>query len=663
RALNGEILIRSFRFEISRPQDAEDGPTIRRRIARVEADAYAAALPRIRRRTRFRLVLRLRDPDDRTTLAATLQSLRHQIYDEWRLLLLVDHASDYPRARAAVSVLAPELLDRTDIAHLTRTAWPGSEALAERTLVTLLTQGDELGIDALAEIALARGDAPEADVLYADETRISPASGEREPFFKPGFSPELLRSTNYIGRPWYVTLALLRRAGISPSTMSRNGEYDAVLRCTELARAVVHVPKLLCRRGPAAPESPATEQRALVASASRVGFTAAVMPGAVAGTWRLRRSDQPRVSISIIIPTCASGGHIETCIRSLRAHTGRHDVQIVCIENIPSAQGHWRDWLRRHADRVIGIEEAFNWSRFNNLAAAEAGGDYLLFLNDDVEIEQPDWLDAMLEPLAWPDVAVVGARLLYPDRSVQHGGMFLGEFGIGRHAFRFAAEEEPGYFGLALTIRNVIAVTGACMMMRRSHFHQLNGFDESHAVVNNDLDFCLRTHAAGRRIVYTPHACLIHHELASRATVPEEFDRTAFATRWRSRFAMGDPFHNPNLSKQHDDFRPNEEPVRVTAGAHGLFAVSEINRILVVKVDHIGDFITALPAMRRLKQHFPTATLHVLAASGARAFAEAEACIDGFIEFEFFHARSGLGQRELTEGDYATLHARLLPHG
>ena len=169
----------------------------------------------------------------------------------------------------------------------------------------------------------------------------------------------------------------------------------------------------------------------------------------------------------------------------------------------------------------MDIPEAFNWSHFNNRAAEATDGEYLLFLNDDIEITQPDWLDALLEHAQRPEVGIVGPQLLYPGGKVQHAGMFLGA-GIGRHAFRFVPGDEPGYFGLALTQRNVIAVTGACMLMRRSFFEAMGGFEEAHSVINNDLDFCLRAHQAGKLTVFTPHASLIHHELASRERMGDD---------------------------------------------------------------------------------------------------------------------------------------------
>ena len=183
---------------------------------------------------------------------------------------------------------------------------------------------------------------------------------------------------------------------------------------------------------------------------------------------------------------------------SLRERTAYRNFEIVCIDNIPDSQVAWKIWLQQNADRVVPMPEAFNWSHFNNRGVAAASGEYLLFLNDDIEVTQADWLDALLEHAQRPEVAVVGPQLLYPDGKVQHAGMFLATRGTARHAFRFAAGDEPGYFGLALTQRNVIAVTGACMLMRRGVYQALGGFEEAHEIINNDLDFCLRAHLAGQ---------------------------------------------------------------------------------------------------------------------------------------------------------------------
>ncbi len=287
--------------------------------------------------------------------------------------------------------------------------------------------------------------------------------------------------------------------------------------------------------------------------------------------------------------------------------------EIIVIDNIPATEPAWKTWIADTADKVIAIDGDLNWARFNNQAAQHAEGEYLLFLNDDIEIIEEGWLDAMLEHARRPEVGIVGARLLYPDETVQHAGMFLAGLGLARHAFRRSAAADPCYFGLALTQRNVMAVTGACMLVRQESYALLGGFDEAHAVVNNDLDYCLRAHEAGLLTVYTPYATLIHHELASREKLDDVYDTTHFNTRWKSVFADGDPYHSPRLSRQVDNYQPDAEPTQEILVGHPRYRREEIRRILVVKLDHIGDFITAIPAIRRLKSLFPAATLHILA--------------------------------------------------
>jgi ADP-heptose:LPS heptosyltransferase/GT2 family glycosyltransferase len=664
RARGGDVLEHRFTIVVRKSEEFEDGTTIRRRMSQVEADVSEDVLDSLGRRPGFRLILRQDAALDLQGLLATIESLRTQVYHDWRLEIL---ASDSDTGRAVgvlIAEAAEDLAERIDVIDGSDpTAFDQPIGSADRSttlrLVGLLSAGDRLGCDALLRIALASGLHRDADLLYADEVRISPVSNEREPFFKPDFSPDLLLSTNYIGRPWFASTALLGRSGVTLRDLLRDGEYDAVLRCTEQAAHVHHVPGLLCLRGARQIDDAEPEAAALARAAVRRGVAAEVLAGAAPGTWRFRRTQPAGGMVSIIIPTCAARGYIETCIKSLRERTAYRNIEIVCVDNIPDTQVAWKIWLQQNADKVVPMPDAFNWSYFNNRGVEAASGDYLLFLNDDIEVMQPDWLDALLEHAQRPEVAVVGPQLLYPDGKVQHAGMFLATRGIARHAFRFAAADEPGYFGLALTQRNVIAVTGACMLMRRHIYQALGGFEEAHEIINNDLDFCLRAHRAGKLIVYTPHASLVHHEAASRDSLADVFDLGRFEARWNTLFAAGDPYFSPRLSRHSDDYRPDDEPVETIFAGHPLFRHAEIKRILVVKVDHIGDFVTAIPAIRRLKQIFPAAAIHVLASRAARAFAEIEDCIDEFIEFEFFHSVSGLGPKQISREEYQALRDRL----
>ncbi len=662
RAGNGRTLVRRFSITVSKT-DEGDQIGIRRRMPAVEADTCIDVLDRLGHRPVFHLTVHQGEMPPPERLRATLTSLRSQVYRDWRLRILV---ADRQEADTLAVALATdtEMSGRLDVVALsaaTPDASLGAGTQGDADLVGCLSWGDELGCDALLEMALASAQRRDADLIYADEQRISPTSGEPEPFFKPDFSPDLLLSSNYIGRPWFATSALLRRCAITVGALRKHGEYDLVLRLTEAAASIRHIPKLLCQRAAEALDTEEQERAALLRAAGRRRIQADVLAGCAPGIWRFQRTAPAAGMVSVIIPTCAAHGYIATCIRGLRERTAYRDFEIICIDNVPDTEPAWKEWLTENADKVVTIPGAFNWSRFNNIAAEAADGEYLLFLNDDMEVIQPDWLDAMLEHAQRPEVGVVGPQLLYPDRKVQHAGMFLGELGTARHAFRFAAEDDPGYFGLALTQRNVLAVTGACMLVRRTDFHAVGRFDETHQVINNDLDFCLRAFRAGQLTVFTPYAKLIHYELASRDRLPDTYDQGHFQRQWTTLFAAGDPFFNPRLSRHSDDFRPDDEPVQPIFAGH-LFRNAAIRRILVVKLDHIGDFITALPAIRRLKTLFPAASIHLLASPAACALAATEPAIESAIEFQFFHARSELGPLELTDEDLERLRARLAPY-
>jgi ADP-heptose:LPS heptosyltransferase/GT2 family glycosyltransferase len=669
RANNGVALNRAFSISVQKAEDQKDSVGIRRRVPRVESDMMRAFLADMEYRPSFQFILRQDQSIEIGRLQTTLDALRLQAYADWTVLVLAGDDDAATTVRNLIDQSIPDFASRFTVTSPSDAdVWSaplaslGLPADGRPVLHALLLPGDEPGADALLELAVASGRHPDRDLLYGDEVRLSPVSKEQEPFFKPDFSPDLLLSTNYIGRPWVATAALLAKIGATPTSLIADGEYDLVLRCSEAATGVHHIPKLLYQRSAAELDDPGQERAALERMLERRGITGEIRATPIQGTWRVKRAVPPSGKVSIIIPTCASQGYIETCIDTLRAKTAYRDFEIICIDNIPPSEVAWKVWLQQNSDKVVEIADAFNWSIFNNRAAEIADGEFLLFLNDDIEIIQEDWLDSMMEHARRPEVGITGPQLLYRDGKVQHAGMFLANNGIGRHAFRFASNDDPCYFGLALTQRNVIAVTGACMLVRRETFEQLGRFDEAHEIVNNDLDFCLRVHRAGLLTVFTPYATLTHYELASRANLKDVFNLTHFNAAWKTTFAQGDPYFNPRLSRHNDDYRPDDEPVQWVVSGAPMFLPEDIQRILVVKLDHIGDFVTALPPIRRLKKLFPHARITVLAGPASRAFVALEPCIDEFIPFAFFHARSQLGERELTKDDYAELGKQLRPY-
>ncbi len=592
-------------------------------------------------------------------LSRTLRSVATQFYSDWNILIF----GDEKRVPAIEAIIHDEfatiasrihyLPSRAEIAKLTARAKP-------RDLVLPLDAGDILAVDALLEFALTLNQNDKIDFLYADERRANVGANREDAFFKPDWSPTLLFSANYIGRPWCATIARIQKAGRAPFD-DLTDNYDFILHLTEKAEQVAHVRRVLARRGDFNIESQEAETKALKKAVKRRRLPWSVEAGLVANTYRCRPKSKIDDLISIIIPTCGSRGLIKTCLDSLRKVSTYKNIEIICIENIADEDSEWKPWLRDNCDVVISIGEKFNWSLFNNVAAREASGSYLLFLNDDIEVIQPDWLEAMLDQARRDDVGVVGPQLLYPDRKVQHAGMFLAGGSIARHAFRFCASDDPGYFGLALTQRDVVSVTGACMLVKTKTFESVGGFDEAHSVTNNDLDFCLAMHERNLRCVYTPFATLIHHELASRKDLKDEHDASGFHARWGSLIAQGDPYFHPNLDRTNDIYQADPEPTEIIFAGHPLFRKQAIKKILAIKVDHIGDFITAFPAFRRLKSAFPDAELVALVAPASKQLAKLEPSIDRVIAFEFFHARSQLGKAEVNEKRLFELQRELAP--
>jgi ADP-heptose:LPS heptosyltransferase/GT2 family glycosyltransferase len=594
---------------------------------------------------------------------STVAALREQAYSDWRALII-------PPGPEVAAILRDELCAGFGEARDQVTIGEDLPALAECLaqqpvpgLLGVLSAGDELGCDALLEFALTSGMNRDADFFYSDELRISPVSRVVEPFLKPQWSPDLLLSTNYIGRLWCARSELIARASATIDELIWPGEYDLVLRLTENARAIRHIPRVLCRRADERIGGDPKERRALERAIARRGIAGEVLATRVPGTYRLRRKATKLGLVSIIICTCAARGLIKKCLGTLRALTAYREFEIIIVENVPPTEAHWKEWLRANADRVIAPDEPFNWSRFNNLGAAAASGEYLLFLNDDIEIIEPDWLNALLEHAQRPEVGVVGPMLLWPDRTVQSAGLFLiADVGRGRHAFRNLPENDPGYFGLALTQRNAIGVLGACLLTRKKAFERLGRFDEGHSVVNNELDYCLKAWRAGLLNIFTPYSKLIHHERASRNHLADDYDAAGFAEQWRGVYADGDPYHHPHLSKDSDHFVPEPEPLRLICPGRPLLRREVVRSILVVKLDHIGDCITAFAAVRRLKKVFPHASLRVLASHWTKPVWSLTEGVDEIIEFDFFHNRADQGIRDLTEAALQSLGQRLAPY-
>ena len=343
-------------------------------------------------------------------------------------------------------------------------------------------------------------------------------------------------------------------------------EHELLKEMVRSTSKISHIPMVLCGR--LAPEGNARQVVRCRVADRREAIPESDPLARYDGLTETREFLASEPKVSIIIPTCLKDlGVIEKCVRSLLHGTSYQNVEILVVVN----NVQWTDARRRFLDnlpvKVISWGHAFNWSAINNMAAKQAQGEYLLFLNDDTEVLSSDWLQLMLRQARRPAVGIVGAKLLYPNGTIQHAGIFLVDYGGGaRHFLRFVGDDEPITRRLLSTDRECSAVTGACMMTRRHVFDSLGGFDEGYSLVCSDTELCLRAALAGYSTVVVSGATLIHHEALTRAGILEHEDERRFWDMWGYLLKQPDPYSNPNLSNTRDDWDVNPEAHGVLLG-------------------------------------------------------------------------------------------------
>ncbi|MBV9703928.1 MAG: glycosyltransferase, partial [Methylobacteriaceae bacterium] len=447
-----------FSVEIEPAVDLQGPWSLRRTVRPAETRSRLQQIAQLGKPTTFCLLLAARTATT-DSLGPTIRSLTRQVFADWRIAILLEKGGELklePSLAAMLESYAPNVYvvdfdEHATIAGIVRHIRP-----ADRSCYVLMVEcGDELGADALLMLALARATDPMADFLYSDERCVS-ATGKTEAFFKPGWSPSLLLSTDYLGRAWCAHADLFSKAGVTIGDFIRRGCYELALRLTERAARIVRVPCVLFDSSRAqVPAGIVPNHEILGRNLRRRGIQADILPGRAPHSYFVARRTEHRPLVSIIIPTCGSRDLIKICLATLREKTAYKNYEVICVDNSPEDRVEFKQWLRETSDVVIEFLEPFNWSLFNNLGVKEAAGDLLLFLNDDIEIEDENWLGVLVEHALRPEIGIVGPQLLYPDRKVQHAGLFLSGRDSARHAFRFAREDDPGYFGLALLEREV----------------------------------------------------------------------------------------------------------------------------------------------------------------------------------------------------------------
>lgn len=465
-------------------------------------------------------------------LRKAIESVSNQWYKRWELCICDDASTD-PRMKEMLDEYAKQDLRikvtyRAENGGIVKASNSALE-LATGTYVAFLDNDDELTPDALYEVVKAL-QSERYDFLYSDEDKLDLEGNRCEPFFKPDWSPDLLLSHNYICHFSVYNRAMVDELGGLREGFDGSQDYDLVLRFTEKTDKIYHIPKILYHwrkiPGSTAAEVNAkpyvfeAAKKALADAAERRRIKADVTDGQWTGSYRLRRKIEGEPRVSIIIPFKDKVEVLKPCVESILKKSSWTNYEILLVDN-QSEKAETANYLKtlegHEKIRQLIYNQPFNFSAINNFAVEQATGAYLILLNNDTEVITSDWIESMLEHAQRPEVGAVGAKLLFPNDQVQHAGVLVGIGGIANHAFLKSNSQEHGYFGQKNVIKNYSSVTGACMMVRKNLYQQMNGLDADNLSISfNDVDFCLRLRQKGKLIVYTPYAQLYHYESLTR---------------------------------------------------------------------------------------------------------------------------------------------------
>ena len=448
--------------------------------------------------------------------------------------------------------------------------------MAQGDYIGLCDHDDLLHPAALHEVVRAICE-KNADFIYTDETTFYDTPKDAFlPHYKPSFAPDNLRSNNYICHFTVFKRSLLDEVGLFDPACDGSQDHDMILRLTEKAQRVAHIPEILYywrANAKSVAESTGVKpyvveagMRAVTKQLERLGLEGTVEPARPGlPSYRVRYAIKGTPKVSILIPNYEHLKELQTCLNSIFGKTTWPNYEIVIVENnskSPKLFEYYEQLQREHANlRVVRFEGAFNYSAINNYGARFCSGEYLLLLNNDTEVITPDWLQEMLMFAQRSDVGAVGCMLYYPDDTIQHAGAILGIGGVAGHSHKYLKRNNYGYMSRLSYAQDLSAVTAACMLLRRDVWDQVKGLDEDWAVAFNDIDLCMRIRQAGYLIVWTPFAELYHYESKSRGNENTKEKRARFCSevlrfqqRWAKELAAGDPYYNPNLTLKKEDF-------------------------------------------------------------------------------------------------------------
>ena len=523
-------------------------------------------------------------------LIGSIESVSSQSYPYWELWIELDtlpeKAREYSLGLAAIDsrfkIGATQRDSHSDIAN-------SALDKAMGRYVVFLDGTGRLHRDALRWVIQEITLNPDACFVYCDEDQIDNDHQRFAPHFKPDWNPDLFLASDYTGIFTVFDMDLARKLGGFRAGYRSSQQYDFSLRAIEHLNSVNirHIPRVLYHSYGYAEISDRCEAvgsdkfrsaaDAVIDHLDRTGINAIVSEAPDLPSYRRIRYalPSPLPKITLIIPTRNKLELLQRCIHSIRVKTDYSNYDIIVVDNgsddMPTLS--YLESLRGEGEvHVIRDDGTFNFSRLNNLAVKQASGELIGLLNNDLEVMNADWLSEMASHAMRPEIGIVGARLWYPDDTIQHAGVILAD-GVPGHVYKGLARDCKGYFGRAVLTQNFVAVTAACMVLRKSIYIEAGGLDETFAVAFNDIDLCLRVRSLGYRNLWTPYAELYHHESASRGleNTAEKISRylqelALLRERWGAEMFV-DPYYNPNLDPRSKDFSLAWPPVRFDRSA------------------------------------------------------------------------------------------------
>jgi len=510
-------------------------------------------------------------------LQKAIESVQNQWYEKWELCIVDDKSTNEATLSYLHSIDDPRIkIKFAEVNKNIAGASNDAASMASGEYILLLDNDDELTPDALYEMVKKINES-NADFIYSDEDFMDTEGNCHNPHYKPDFSPDLLLSHNYITHLSCFKRSLFEEVGMFDERFSGSQDYDLFLKMTEKANKVEHIPKVLYHwrmiegstsaDSKAKPEALQISKQVLEETLKRRGIDGWVENGNIDHYFRVRYVIKNEPLVSIIIPFKDKPELLSMCVHSILEKSTYKNFEIIGVSNNSEEEETFKlmKELEKLDKRVKFYEYniEFNYAQINNYAVEHyAKGEHVLLLNNDIEVITPEWIEAMLEHSQRKEIGCVGAKLYYPNDTVQHAGIIMGLGGYAGHSHKMSPRESQGYFNRLNTIQNLSAVTAACLMIEKSIYEEVNGMDaENFKVAYNDVDFCLRVMEKGYRNLFTPYAEMYHHESVSRGyeTTPEKIarfdkEKEALYKRHKAILENGDPYYNPNLTHSKEDF-------------------------------------------------------------------------------------------------------------